>query len=220
MQSLVRQDTIWSAAIAAGISATVCYPRLVIWTDRPNALWFLATMLLLVSFILWSFVFAWYPQSVGRAVIQWRMGAGLWALAGLGGGLGGALLLWTVDPVLREVRPGDYPATLPAWLWFTLFNLGFSQLFVCYAAVAFFLRLFRGLSIALGCTVLFGLLLLTLQIHTSSIEFEPAFVLRLYLLRALFGAVPALLFLRGGILPAVIWTLLLESRLLPRLIFS
>lgn len=177
-------------------------------------------MLFLVSFILWSFVFAWYPNYAGRAVVRWRMGTGLWALTGLGGGIGGVVLLLTVDPGLRDVRPGDYPATLSAWLWFTLFNLGFSQLFVCYAAVAFFLRLFRKPSIALGLTVLFGLLLLTLQLDTSPIEFEPAFISRLYLLRALFGAIAALLFLRGGLLPATIWTLLLESRLLPHLISS
>jgi hypothetical protein len=220
MDSLVRKDTLQSAAVAAAISTLVCYPRLALWSERPNALWFLGVMLLLVSFLLWSFVFAWYPQHLRRPVIQSQPAVSTWALAVMGGAVGGLLLLFAVDPTLRNVRPTDYPTTLAAWIFATLFNLGFSQLFLCYAPMAFFLRLFRQPAVAVGLTVLFGLGLLAAQLDVVGFELEPRFVLGLYLLRALFGGIAALLFLRGGLLPAATWTLLLECRLLPGLIVA
>jgi hypothetical protein len=220
MDALVRQDTIRSAAIAAAITTLLGYPRLALWAERPNALWFLGIMLLLVSFILWSFVFAWYPQYLGRAALQAPRSTRLWILTGLGGIAGGLVLLVAIDPTLRAERPADYPATIPAWFASVLFNLAFSQLFLCYAPVAFFLRLFRRPAAAVGLTVLFGLGLLAAQLNATGIELNPGFVLGLYLLRALFGAIPALLFLRGGLFPAATWTLLLECRLLPGLITS
>jgi hypothetical protein len=218
MDSLVRKDTMRSAAIAAAVSTLICYPRLALWTERPNALWFLGTMLLLVSFILWSFVFAWYPRQLGRPVIQSQNTIRTWVLASTGGILGGLLLLIAVDPTLRNARPADYPTSLPTWTFATLFNLGFSQLFLCYAPMAFFLRLFRQPTAAVGLTVLFGLGLLAAQLDAVHIELHPRFVLRLYVLLVLFGGIAALLFLRGGLLPAATWTLLLECRLLPGLI--
>lgn len=204
--------------MAAVVSALVCYPRLAIWTERPNALWFLGTMLLLLSFILWSFVFGWYPRQLGRPVIQLRPPRSVWALAGLGGVVGAVILLVVVDPTLRGERPSDYPESMGAWAFFTLFNLGFSQLFLCYAPLAFFLRLFRHSMVAVGLTVLFGLGLLTAQLDATGLELELGFVVVLYLLRVVFGAIAAILFLFGGLLPAVTWVLLLECRLLPGLL--
>jgi hypothetical protein len=215
MDSLVRKDTIHRAALAAAITTTICFPRLALWTERPNALWFLATMLLLVSFLLWSFVFAWYPQSSGRPVIQISPPFLVWILAVVGGLLAGAILLLLVDPTLRRVRPDDYPTSLPAWSFNALFNLGFSQLFLCYAPIAFFLRLFRQPVAAVGLTILFGLGLLAAQMNTLDMDLAPRFLLVLYLVRAGFGGIAALLFLRGGLLPAATWTMLLECRLLP-----
>lgn len=217
MDALVRPETMRSAAVAAIITVLIGWPRLALWTDRPNALWFLGTMLLLVAFILWSFVFAWYPQQVGRPVIQ-LPSIQLWIWAGLGGLIGGLILLFAIDPTLRHHRPVDYPANLPIWTFTTLFNLGFSQLFLCYAPMAFFLRLLRLPLLAAVLTVAFGLCLLAAQLNAMGAGLEPRFVLGLYLLRALFGGFAALLFLRGGLVPAATWTLLLESRLLPGLI--
>jgi hypothetical protein len=218
MDTLVRKDTIQRAALAAAVTTTLCFPRLAVWTERPNALWFLTTMLLLVSFLLWSFVFAWYPQSAGRPVIQIPPPFLVWMLAIVGGLLAGAILLLVVDPTLRRVRPTDYPTTLTAWGFNTLFNLGFSQLFLCYAPVAFFLRLFRLPVAAVGLTIVFGLGLLAAQLNTLDIDLEPGFLLGLYLLRAGFGGIAALLFFRGGLLGAATWTMLLECRLLPGLL--
>jgi hypothetical protein len=218
MDSLVRKDTIRLAALAAAVTTTICFPRLALWTERPNALWFLATMMLLVSFLLWSFVFAWYPQASSRPVIQLQPPLLVWRLAILGGLMAGSILLLLVDPTLRSARPIDYPSTLPTWSFSTLFNLGFSQLFLCYAPMAFFLRLLRLPVAAVGLTIVFGLGLLAAQLHATGVELEPRFLLGLYLLRALLGGIAAMLFFRGGLLPAATWTLLLECRLLPGLI--
>lgn len=219
MDALVRPETMRSAAVAAVITFLIGWPRLALWTERPNALWFLGIMLLLVAFMLWSFVFAWYPQHAGRPVIQ-LPSIQLWVASGLGGLVGGLIFLIAIDPTLRQHRPIDYPATLPAWTVTTLFNLGFSQLFLCYAPMAFFLRLLRLPQLAVGLTVAFGLCLLAAQLNAMGENLQPLFVLKLYVVRAMFGVVTALLFLRGGLVPAATWTLLLESRLLPGLIMA
>jgi hypothetical protein len=218
MDSLVRKDTIRLAAVAAAVTTTICYPRLALWTERPNALWFLATMMLLVSFLLWSFVFAWYPQASGRPVIQLRPPFLVWTSAIVGGLMAGSVLLLLVDPTLRSARPSDYPVTLTTWSFGTLFSLSFSQLFLCYAPMAFFLRLFRLPVAAVGLTIVFGLGLLAAQLNATGVDLEPGFLLGLYLIRACLGGIVAMLFFHGGLLPAATWTLLLECRLLPGLI--
>jgi hypothetical protein len=220
MHSLVQIDTMRSAAIAAAISGLVCYPRLAIWTGRPNSLWFMLTMLVLVSFMLWSFVFGWYPRFMSRPVVHFHPGRGVWVLAVAGGLIGGMILRFGVDPILRAARPGDYPASAAEWIVFTLFSLGFSQLFVSYAPLSFFLRLFGRATAAIGLTVLFGLGLLAAQLQGTGVELEPSFLVSLYLIRALFGVMSGILFLHGGLLPTMSWALLLELRLLPGLNLS
>jgi hypothetical protein len=220
MQSLVQPDTMRSAAMAAVISAVACSPRLALWTDRPQSLWFMVTMLLLVAFILWSFVFGWYPRFTGRPVIWCKAGTKVWGLAVAVGLLGGVILVIGVDPILRDARPGDYPVSVAEWMIFTLFNLGFSQVFVSYAPLSFFLRLSGRTTAAIGLTVVFGLGLLATQLQASGVELEASFVASLYLLRAVLGVTGGILFLRGGLLPALTLALLLDLRLVPGLIPS
>jgi hypothetical protein len=219
VDALVRKDTLIAATTAAAVSALASYPRLALWTDRPNALWFTWSILLLSSFILWSFVFAWYPSALGLPVIR-NPRPPVWLATAIAAPLGAIVLLLIVDPILLAIRPADYPTSLASWLAATLFNLTFSQLFVCYAPLAFFLRLTRRPTTTVAFTVLFGLALLTAQIHSSHIDISPRFALTLFSLRALFGTVSAFLFLRGGLLPAASWSLILDLRLLPSLLSS
>lgn len=219
MDALVRKDTLIAASTAASVSALACYPRLALWTDRPNALWFTWSILLLSSFILWSFVFAWYPSSLGLPVIR-KPRARVWFLTAIAGPVSALVLLIIVDPTLRGIRPTDYPTSPTTWLAAALFNLAFSQLFVCYAPLAFFLRLTRHPTTTVAFTVLFGLALLTAQIHSSNIEISAGFALTLFSIRALFGTLSAIIFLRGGLLPAATWSLILDVRLLPALLSS
>jgi hypothetical protein len=101
------------AAAAASFTGLACYPRLWIWTDRPNALWFMVTLLILTSFVLWSFVFAWYPIRTQRPVLNTTLTQHDLILACVLGLLAAVILTGTVDPKLRPLNPTDYPDALP-----------------------------------------------------------------------------------------------------------
>ncbi|MCL4180998.1 MAG: hypothetical protein KJ072_25040 [Verrucomicrobia bacterium] len=214
MQSLVQPDTMRSAALAAAITGLAGYPRLWLWTDRPNALWFMVALLVLTSFVLWSFVFAWYPPGTGQPALRRRLPPGEWLRAGLLGAAAAAVIALVVDPRLRLLKPDDFPDTIPAWIAGALFSLAFGQLFLCYAPLALFLRLFRNPVVAVLLTVLFGQFLLGLQLNAASFQADLPFTVMLLLLRALLGLAAAWLFLRGGLLLGTTWSLILESRLL------
>jgi hypothetical protein len=214
VQALAQPDTMRSAAVAAGITGLACYPRLYLWTDRPNALWFMVTLLILTSFILWSFVFGWYPPRVRRPVLHTQPTRGDWVLTCLLGFTAAVVLAVAVDPILRPVNPTDYPDSFPAWIASALFSLTLSQLFLCYAPFALFLRLFGHPAVAILLTVLLGEFLLGLQLDAASFQLELPFTLLLFVLRAFLGWAAAFLFLRGGLLLGTTWALILESRLL------
>jgi hypothetical protein len=203
-----------SAALAAAFTGLAGTPRLWLWTDRPNALWFMVALLALTSFVLWSFVFGWYPPSVGQPVWRLRLSRPQWLQAVLLGATAATLIALAVDPHLRRLKPDDYPNTIAAWFAGALFSIAFGQLFLCYAPLALFLRLFRNPTVAMLLTVLFGQFLLGLQLNAASFQTDFAFTLLLLGLRAFLGLAATLIFLRGGLLLGSIWTLMLESRLL------
>jgi hypothetical protein len=203
-----------SAALAAGITGLTCYPRLWLWTERPNALWFMVTLLLLTSFVLWSFVFGWYPLYTGRPVSRLHLARQEWLRASLLGVASATVVALTIDPRLRMLNPDDYPDSLSSWIAGTLFSLTFGQLFVCYAPFALFLRLFRHSTAAVLLTILFGQFLLGLQLNATSFPADVPFTIALFSLRALLGLAGVYLFLRGGLLLGASWSLILESRLL------
>ena len=203
-----------SAAVAAGITGLACYPRIWLWTDRPNALWFMVTLLILTSFVLWSFVFAWYPPRMGRPVLNLEPTRQDWLLTCLLGLTAAVILTLLVDPKLRPLNPTDYPESFPAWTASVLFSMTLSQLFLCYAPVALFLRLFGHPTVAILMTVLLGEFLLGLQLNAASFQVDLPFTVTLFTLRAVLGWAAAYLFLRGGLVLGTTWCLILESRLL------
>jgi hypothetical protein len=203
-----------AAAVATLITAPACFPRLWLWSGRPNALWFMVTLLALTAFILWSFVFGWYPACTGQPVLRFHLPSSDWVRTGLLGVASAVAVALIADTRLRELEPDDYPASLAAWTAGALFSVAFSQLFLCYAPLALFLRLFRNPAIAILLTVGFGLFLLGLQLNAAAIEADGPFLLSLFGLRVWLGWAGASLFLRGGLLLATVWSLLIESRLL------
>jgi hypothetical protein len=214
VQSLAQPDTMRSAAIAAAITALACYPRLWLWTDRPNALWFMVTLLVLTSFVLWSFVFGWYPARAHHPVIHPALSQHDWLIACAMGLAGALVLAIAVDPKLKVLNPADYPESFHAWTAHALFSLSFSQLFLCYAPIALFLRLFRDPTLAILLTILLGEFLLGLQLNAASFQVDLPFRLLLFGLRALLGWASAYLFLRGGVLLGTTWSFLLECRMM------
>lgn len=213
MQALAQPDTMRRAAVAAVLTGLACYPRLWLWSDRPNALWFMITLLILTSFVLWSFVFAWYPRRTGRPVLNLQLTHQDWLLTCLLGLSAAIILTLVVDPKLRPLNPADYPESFPAWTASLLFSATLSQLFLCYAPVALFLRLFGHPAVAILMTVLLGEFLLGLQLDAASFQVDLPFTVALFTLRAGLAWTAAFLFLRGGLLLGTTWCLILESRL-------
>ena len=214
MRSLSQPAVMKRAAVAALFTMAACYPRLTLWQERPMLLGFLVTLLGLVSFVMWAFVLGWIPEHALTMLFPRRFDSHLWALATVAGLAGGGLLWGAFDPSLRALLPQDYPTTRTAWVTTTLFHLGFVQLFLCFAPLAFFVRLFGDRTVAAALTVLFGLFLLLVQVNAAEVELSGWLVAGMIAVRILFGAVGMYLLLRGGLLPVWWSALLIQSRLL------
>jgi hypothetical protein len=172
-------------------------------------------MLGISAFVLWAFVFAWYPQAAGRPVLAFPRSVGLWGLTLAGAGFYAVTLAWFVDPVLRPLSPQDYPVTRAAWGAATAFQLGFGQLFTLFAPLAFMLRLTGRREVAIACTSLLGFGLMRLQLDRLGGGLPTLFLLQLGATKLAFGVLALWLFLRGGIGLLWVWGLVLQARLWP-----
>jgi hypothetical protein len=212
MHSLVQPGVIRNAALAALITTAACWPRLACWEERPYSLGFALIVLAWAGFILWSFVFGWYSEYSGQPFLLIRTHPGVWGIATLCGVLGAAMLHWQIDPVLRPLAPRDYPENWPVLGAMTLFALALDQLFLCFAPMAFFLRLSRSPKVAASLTVLFGLALLYLKARALPGDFSAFFVFELFAWRAIVGFLSVYFLLKGGALVTLWWILLLQIR--------
>ena len=209
---MLQPGVLKSAGAAALITSLVCFPRLALWSDRPHPLWLLSLTLAWASFILWSFVFGWRPQSAHRPILAVKARPALWSAATLAGLAGAVMLRLLIDSVLQPLMPGDYPDTPGAWLAMTLFTLAFDQLFLCFAPFAFFVRLLQNQRGAAGLTVLFGVALLCLRIKSLAPLVSPFFIAELFVWRTAAGFLTLYFYLKGGALLAWWWVLLLQLR--------
>ncbi len=214
MHSLSQPLVMKRAALAALATTVACLPRLALWQERPQTVGFLAAVLGLVSFVMWAFVLAWIPEHARAALFPRRLDKALWALATVAGLAGGALLWGLFDRSLRPLLPQDYPATRTAWVAATLFHLAFVQLFLSFAPLAFFVRLFGDRTAAAGLTILFGVFLLLTQVNAAEVPLSGWLVAGMILFRMLSGAMGMYLLLRGGLVPVWWSALLTQSRLL------
>jgi hypothetical protein len=207
-----------SAAIAALFSVLLCYPGFALWADRKFPIFYLEMVLFVGGFILWAFVLAWHSEYTHRPVFTWNIGTIPFAVA-TGAGIAAAAFLYTcVDPMLRRVVPGDYPSDLKHWVAMALFGLGFGQLFFVFAPFAWLMRLFKHQEPAIAFTVLFGTAVMAYKFQSGGISFPfPQFALIL-LTRILLAWLSVVFYLRGGVLLALWWGLLLELRHVPTLL--
>ncbi len=200
------------AGFAAAITSIACLPRLTLWAGRLHPIWFLWALLLWAGFVLWAFVFGWFPKYAGQPVFGARVDANVW-LAATGCGLLGTFLFHEfVDPVLMRIAPEDYPSTLEAWVAATLFTLGKGQLFLCFAPAAFFLRLFCKLTPAFLLTLGLGALVTILKVNSQATPLPGPLVVQLLALRIITGCLSFYFFLNGGVFVVWWWTLLLQVR--------
>ena len=212
MRSLLQPGVLKSAAASALITSLVCFPRLALWSDRPQPLWLLSLTLTWASFILWSFVFGWRLKSAHGPILFVKARPALWRAATFAGLTGAVVLHLFIDSVLQPLVPGDYPGTHEAWLAMTLFTLAFDQLFLCFAPFAFFVRLLKNQRVAAGLTVLFGVALLCLRIKSLTPLVSPFFIAELFVWRTAAGFLTLYFYRKGGALLAWWWVLLLQLR--------
>ena len=214
MRSLAEPRILRAAAIASLCSATACYPKIALWSARRYPLWYLLLLLLLGSFVLWAFVFAWHPRYTGRPVLTFSLDRKGLMLATLTAVAMALLLNFTLDPAFRQRAPGEYPRNVGDWIAIMLFTLGFSQLFLVFAPLAWLMRLFQGRTIAIPLTVLFGVLVLLARQRSSAQSVAGLEFLGLLAMRVTMSFLSVHLFLRGGVVLVWWWSVLVQSRLL------
>jgi hypothetical protein len=218
MRSLADTRVLTGAGAAALITGIACWPRIAMWTARPGPVWFLVLLLLWVAFVLWSFVLGWHRQYAGLPPLALPRAPRLWAFATVWGLAECAWLCLMVDPSLRAIRPGEYPASWQGWLGGSLFTLALDPLFLCFAPFAFFIRLSRRQSTAAALTIMFGVFVQFLKLGSSPALPERWLVVALMTTPVLAGFVSVYLYLKGG--TWLVWwvALLTQLRLLPALL--
>ncbi len=212
MRSLAEPAVLLRAALAATLTTAACYPRLDNWGHKTDSVWFLMAVVGWAAFVMWAAVFAWHQRHGGLEVFPKRIPVNLW-LVTLVLGAGGAIIsFYCGDPVLRKLAPTDFPRNPAQWMEHVLFSLAMEQLFLCFAAFAFFVRLLPSVLAAGAGVVVFGLLVFALKLESVSAAVSWDVMLGMVLFRALHGAVTVWLYVRGGVLLVWLFALLLLSR--------
>lgn len=214
MRHLFQPRVLNWAVIAALISALASYPRLSLWLNHPEPVWYLEGAIFLCGIVLWGFVFAWHTQYTRRPVFVFKIEPRLFVAVTLAGIIAAAVFHLWLDPSLRSKMPEEYPADLKHWFAFVLFLLAFNQLFLLFAPFDWLMRLVQNRRVAAHLTVLFGICLLAMRIGRLSTPLPTLLLAALLAGRVVMGYLAVLFYLRGGVPLIGWWTLLFESRLL------
>lgn len=213
---LVRQfasPPVLAKALTAGaICALATVPRLMIWQERTDAVWFMAGLLGWCLFVLWGFVFAWEPIHGHAKSFTFQKSLQMWGILSCTGLLVAALLHFGLDPVYQKLFPKEFPADPQAWIAFTLFDLALTDLFLCFAPLAFFARLIKDQRWVIGLTIGFNLLVLGLKLGASPESPPLGIILALTIYRLIDAAAAVYLYRWGGVWPVWYLTLLIDLR--------
>ena len=212
MRQLAQPRVLISASLAALATALACYPRLSLWLNRSYPIWYLEALIFLGGIVLWGFVFAWHTQYTRRPVFILKLEPDWFITATLAGILAAIVFRLFLDPTLRPKMPENYPASLEQWLAAVLFSLAFGQLFLLFAPFAWLIRLFKNQRVAAALTVLFGVVVLMIYLRSARLAISPPLLAVLLFARICMGLLSVLFYLRGGVLLAWWWGLLLEAR--------
>jgi hypothetical protein len=211
MRRLAQPAVLKSSALAACLTSLVCYPRFVLW-DNPFPTWYLVSVLFVGGFVLWAFVFAWHTQFTQLPVFNRRIEPHLWMLTTMAGLLVALVLHVFLDPTFRLRTPADYPATMDQWIVMTAFALAFNPLFLTFAPLAWAVRLFHRVWIAVVFTVLFGVFVMLIKTQSAPTPLPPTVFMELLALRFILGSCSVYFYLRGGVILVWWWLLLLQLR--------
>lgn len=211
MRDLASPRVIERAAAGACFTAFVSYSRMALWAARPGQLWVMEAAVFTTAFFLWAFVFAWHRRYSGRPVLAVPRLAP-WAAVTLLGLVGAVLAASFIDPVLRPLTPEVYPNTFREWGALALFDLGFVQLFLCFAPMAYFSRVSSNPLLAAAATVGLSLLVALLRLRGLPVSVPFTTAAAVLAVRGLSAACSVWSYREGGILLAAWWTLLLDLR--------
>jgi hypothetical protein len=217
MRRLAQPKVMTAAAAAAAASALLCLPRMLLWSKRPFALWYLEATLFLGSFVLWAFVFAWHTEYTRRPVFTLKIKPSIFTAATLAGVLCALALHFFLDPSIRSINPEEYPVNFAGWLAAALFGLAFADLLLIFAPYAWLVRLIRNERIAAGLTVAFSVGVWLLKFQSSPHVIPWSLFCELFAMRLAQGILGVWFYLQGGVL--LLWWLgfLIEARHLPGL---
>jgi hypothetical protein len=207
MRHLTESKVMNRAAVAAILTALACYPRLMLWLERPYAVLPMCIMMFVCTFVLWAFAFAWQKPYAGREVISIGFDPRIWMAATVLALVWGAALHFLIDPQMRLVTPKEFPDSWTSWIAMALFSLALDPLFFTFAPFAFFMRLFRQPRLCMALTVLFGVFVLFLKLRSGAKLPPMSLALELTALRVAGGFVGLFFYLRGGAL--VVWWMVL-----------
>lgn len=217
MRQLLQPRVAKSAALAASLTAFLCLPRFLLWEEKTRPLWYLLAVAFCGSFVLWAFIFAWHSHYTQRPVFTTRIDLSDWGWATVAGIVASIVLQQFLDPALRRTTPQDYPANVPEWMAMALFSLALNQVFLIFAPLAWLMRLFRRIAIAVALTVAFDMVVLLLKAGLSSEPFPPGLLAGLLGVRLVLGLLAIGFYLRGGVLLASWFALLVQARHLAKL---
>jgi hypothetical protein len=212
VRHLLQPRVLNLAVIAALASTLACYPRLSLWLNRSEPVWYLEGTVFLCSTVLWGFVFAWHMPYTHRAVFILKQERGPLIAATVVAIIAAAVFDLLLDPLLRSKMPQDYPADLEHWFAFVLFSLAINQLFLLFAPFDWLMRLCKNRWVATHLTVLFGALLLVLRIQSLSTHLTPTLFAAILIGKIALGFLAVWFYLRGGVLLVWWWTILFEAR--------
>lgn len=212
MRHLLQPRILNLAVIAALVSALASYPRLSLWSNRADPVWYLEGMIFLCGIVLWGFVFAWHTPYTGRLVFTLKPERGP-LLAATAVAIGAAAVFGLLlDPLLRPRIPEEYPADLKHWFAMLLFSLAINQLFLIFAPFDWLMRLVKNRWVAMNLTVLFGAFVLAMKIHSLAAPLPSLTFAALMAGRIFTGFLAVFLYLRGGVMLVWWWTFLFEAR--------
>lgn len=214
MRHLLQPEVLKLSVIAGLASALAAYPRMAAWSNRSAPIWYLEAMIFFCTVILWGFVFAWHTRYTGRPVFVFNVGIKPFLVATLSGILIAMVYHQWFDPSLRTLLPKEYPTDIKSWCAFVLFMLAVGQLFLIFAAFAWFIRLTKNLKVTITLTALFSVLVLALKIQTLPTSPSLVLLVALFLTRIVIGFLVVGFYWRGGVILVAWWTLLFQARLL------
>lgn len=212
MRHLLQPRILKLSVIAGLVSALAAYPRLASWSNRSAPVWYLEAAIFFCTVILWGFVFAWHTRHTGRPVFVFKPEPKPFIAATLLGILMGFAYHQWFDPSLRILLPKEYPADVKSWFAFSLYALAVNQLFLIFAAFAWFVRLTKNIKLTAVLTALFGVFVWVLKIQSLPAQPSFSFLAALVFIRVVAGLLAVGLYLRGGVLLVWWWTLLFQAR--------